>query len=186
VTATAATLCGGIARSRMGGKNNPKSGFNGLTFNTISYRMVKPPSGRPPPARLRSFTVAPVPGCASVPLPRRAAFAYSSHRGGVGPRGVLSSRRVGEPGPGSFSEPPSNRATAPMADRQRRKAKPTTDEAMLATGRSTLEDRPPAIWLRASRMTTMRPSDQSKSIKTNCRVGANCCACLGGMAMAYL
>ncbi len=124
----------------------------------MPYRTVKPPFGRPVGAApLRSVV-----NCASVPLPR-AAFAYSSHRGGVRPVGALSCGYFGEP-EGSFNEPPSNRAAPPRADIQSLTAKDTSPLAILVTGRSTLEARPPAIWFRASRITTIRPSDQSKSI----------------------
>ncbi|MBX9721370.1 MAG: hypothetical protein K2X81_08255 [Candidatus Obscuribacterales bacterium] len=41
------------------------------------------------------------------------------------------------------------------ADRHKRKAKPITPDAILLTGRKTSEARPPAIWFKASRMTTI-------------------------------
>lgn len=91
-----------------------------------------------------------------------AASGHSSHRGGVGPGDCLSSRTLG--GPGSFTEPPSKRATPPSADIQSRKANDTSPEAILLTGRSTLEARPPAMWLRATNRKTIRPSDHRSSI----------------------
>lgn len=92
-----------------------------------------------------------------------AAFGYSSHRGGVRPGGILSSRILGEP-PGSFIEPPSKRTIPPSADIQSRKANDNRPEAILVTGRRTLEARPPAMWFRATRRKTIRPNDQSNSI----------------------
>lgn len=100
--------------------------------------------------------------CASVPLPHRAAFGYSSHRGGVGPGDCLSFNFCDPDG--SFIEPPRRRTTPASADRHRRTAKDRTPETIFETGRRTLEARPPAMWFKASNMTTIRPSDQRMSI----------------------
>jgi len=102
--------------------------------------------------------------CASVPLPR-AAFSYSSHRGGVRPGGgFLSSPSFG--GPGNLIEPPSSRTTPPTADIQSRTAKDKRLLAIFVAGRRTLEALPPAMWFRATSKKTIRPSDQSSSIST--------------------
>jgi hypothetical protein len=101
-------------------------------------------------------------GGASLPTPR-AAFVYSSQRGGVRPGGALSSRNLGKPD-GSFSVPPKRRTTAPSVDIQSRRASEKTPVTIPVTGSSTLEGRPPAMLLKASRITTIRPSDQSISI----------------------
>ena len=77
----------------------------------------------------------------------------------------MSSRILGEP-PGSFIEPPSKRTIPPSADIQSRKANDNRPEAILVTGRRTLEARPPAMWFRATSKKTIRPSDQSSSIKS--------------------
>lgn len=100
---------------------------------------------------------------ASLPTPR-AAFAYSSHRGGVRPGGgFLSSPSFGVL-PGNFTEPPSSRTTPPRADIQSRTAKDTRPLAIFVAGRRTLEALPPAMWFRATSKKTIRPSDQSNSI----------------------
>lgn len=101
---------------------------------------------------------------ASLPTPR-AAFPYSSHRGGVRPGGgFLSSPSFGVL-PGNLTEPPNSRTTPPRADIQSRTAKDTRPLAIFVAGRRTVEALPPAMWFRATSKKTIRPSDQSNSIK---------------------
>mgnify|MGYP003384533408 CR=1 FL=1 len=89
-------------------------------------------------------------------------YFQSSHRGGGGPGPLSFSLSLRcfvvfiEPAPILKAEP-----SKPVTSRTANLIPPVTSPV---AGRSTLAGFPPAMWLRASKMTTIKPSDQSRSI----------------------